>query len=61
MTIYYKKGDAIKGDKIIGEARKLSKPRVIAKSGRHSAQRIILIENSFCIIDKELRFLPQKS
>lgn len=53
-------GDEIKGDKIWCEARKVSKPFVIAKTGRHQAQRIILWENAHCVVEKRLRFLPQK-
>lgn len=35
MTIYLKKGDIIKGEKIKCEARKISNPRPVHKSGRH--------------------------
>ena len=37
-------GDSIHGHRIIAEARKVSDPVVIVKSGRHKAQRIVLIE-----------------
>jgi len=51
-------GDAIKGDKIRCEARKISKPMVIPKTGRRSAQQIILWENAYCIVEKKQRFIP---
>ena len=57
MTIYTKKGDAIKGDKIIAEARKMSKVVVIAKSRRHKSQKIVLRDNALCVIDKRIRSL----
>ncbi|MFQ6119831.1 MAG: hypothetical protein ACE5KE_08090 [Methanosarcinales archaeon] len=57
MKVYYKKGDTIAGDIIFGEARVISKPIVISKSGRHKAQRIKLKENVKCWIEKECRFI----
>lgn len=54
MTTYTKKGDAIIGNHIIADARKIYSPRIINKSGRHKTQRIILKDNVKCIIDKEI-------
>jgi len=53
-------GDSLHGDKIVCEARKISKPVIIIKTGRHKAQQIALWENAFCVIEKKLRFLPAK-
>jgi hypothetical protein len=36
---------------------KVSNPRVIAKSGRHKAQRIILTENAEAIIERNLGWI----
>lgn len=52
VKIYTEEGDAIKGDRIIEEARKVSDIRVIVKSERHKVQRIILKDNAMCILDK---------
>ena len=52
----YEIGDSIYGHKIIAEARKISDPIVIVKSGRHKAQRIILTENASAIIDRKGRW-----
>ncbi len=49
-------GDLIHGHRIIAEARKVSDPVVIVKSARHNAQRIILTENAFAIIDRRDRW-----
>ncbi len=38
MNVRYEVGDAVKGDVLLAEARSISKPRVIAKTGRHKAQ-----------------------
>lgn len=54
ISIYTKKGDTIKGDKIICEARKISNIQLINKSGRHKAQRIVLRDNAVCIVDRVL-------
>ena len=58
QSVRYEVGDAIKGDIISAEARNVSKPRIMARTGRHKAQLIILRENAFCAIEKKLRFLP---
>jgi hypothetical protein len=49
-------GDSIHGHRIIAEARKVSDPLVIVKSARHKAQRIVLTENAFAIIDRKGRW-----
>jgi hypothetical protein len=54
MTECYEVGDTLHGYRIRAEARKISDPRVIAKSGRHKAQRIILTENAEAVIERML-------
>lgn len=56
-TVHTREGDIIKGDRIIGEARKISDIQVIVKTGRHKAQRIILRDNAMCYIDKKLKYM----
>jgi len=55
--IYTEKGKVIMGDRIIAEARKISDVKVIPKSGRHKAQRVILRDNAYCLIDKKIKFI----
>ena len=57
MVEYTDERTIIKGDRIIGEARKISDVQVIVKSGRHKTQRIILRDNVMCLIDKKLKFI----
>ena len=57
MTTYQEVGDTLVGDRIVGEARKISKPKVIIKSGRHKAQQVVLDKNAKCRIEKKLRFI----
>ncbi len=55
----YNVGDSIHGHRIIAEARKVSDPVIIVKSGRHKAQRIFLTENAFALIDRKGRWCSQ--
>jgi len=55
----YEIGDSIHGHRIIAEARKVSDPVVIVKSARHKAQRIVLTENAFAIIDRKGLVQPE--
>jgi hypothetical protein len=55
--VHTDEGDIIKGDRIIGEARRISDVQIIVKSGRHKAQRIILRDNAMCLVDKKLKFI----
>jgi hypothetical protein len=55
----YEVGDSIHGHRIIAEARKVSDPVVIVKSARHKAQRMVLTENAFSIIDRKSRWCGQ--
>jgi len=57
MTIYTKKGDCLQGDKIIVEASKIAKVKVIVKTGRHKAQQTVLSDNAFCVIDRKFEFI----
>jgi hypothetical protein len=57
---WYGEGDSIRGYRIRAEARKISDPRVIAKTGRHKAQRIILTENAEAIIERKLGWISKQ-
>jgi len=57
MNIYTNKGDSIKGAAIIGEARKITDPIIISKTGRHKSQRVVLKDNAFCRIAKKLKYI----
>jgi len=60
MKVRYEVGDAISGDKILCEARKISKPKVIVATGRHKARRITIWENAYAVIERKTRFHPKK-
>ena len=50
---FYEVGDSIDGHRIGAEARKISDPYLMAKTGRHKAQRIILTWNAESIIERK--------
>ncbi len=56
----YEVGDSIHGYRIRAEARKVSDPQVIAKSGRRKAQRVILTENAEAIIERKLGWISKR-
>ena len=55
--VYTNKGDIIKGETIVGEARKITDTIIIVKTGRHKAQRVILKDDAMCRIAKKLKFI----
>ena len=55
----YEVGDSIHGHRIIAEARKVNDTVIIVKSARHKAQRVVLTENAFAIIDRKGRWCSQ--
>jgi hypothetical protein len=55
----YEIGDSIRGYRIRAEARKISNLQVIAKTGRHKAQRIILTENAEAIVERKLGWISK--
>ncbi len=57
MMLGMEAGDELRGDRILAEARKIGKPKVIIKTGRHRAIQVKLWENAYCVIEKKLRFL----
>ena len=57
MTDCYEAGDVLHGYRIRAEARKVSDPRVMAKSGRHKARRIFLTENAGAVIERKLGWI----
>ncbi len=55
--VYTKMGSTIKGDRIVCEARQISKTKVIVKSGKHKAQKVVLRDNAMSVVVKELKFI----
>ena len=57
MSTYTGEGTIVTGAKIVGEARKITDPATIAKTGRHKAQRIVLKDNAMSRIAKKYKFI----
>ncbi|HGJ66908.1 TPA: hypothetical protein ENS27_16235 [bacterium] len=57
MPIYYKKGDAIKGEMILFDCRKFTFTKLINRTSTHKAQAGKL-ENAYCVINRQFRLIP---
>lgn len=60
MPTLFDVGDAIRGDRVAINARRLSRIQVIARSGRHEAQAITARDNVHCVIELPLRARPKE-
>ena len=58
MPTLFDAGDALRGDRLAVNARRLSRPQVIARSGRNEAQKIIARDEAFCVIEMPLKVRP---
>jgi hypothetical protein len=59
MPTLFNVGDALRGDRVAISSRRLSRPRVIARSGRHEAQLVIARDQVYCVIERPLRARPK--
>ena len=59
MATLFESGDALRGDRVVLNARRISRPRIIARSGRHEAQEIIARDNVYCVIEMPLKARPR--
>ena len=59
MPTLLEAGDAIRGDRVLINARRLSDPQIINQSGRHKANAITARDNLYCVIDMPLRARPR--
>lgn len=60
MGTYVRKGDALKADKIVGQAREVQGPTVIQMSGGHRGRRVSFNRDAYCVIEREFRALLEK-
>ena len=58
MTTLFDAGDALRGARVAINARRLSRPELIARSGRHQAQAITARDEVYCVIEMPLRVRP---
>lgn len=55
MTEYRKLGDAIRADKIVASARRISTIQLNSRTSRHRGRFVELRDNAYCVIDIPLR------
>lgn len=60
MATHLKKGDKIKGEKIICNARKVSGPDILPKTNHHKTQQVVLKNNAECVVEKETKHNTKK-
>lgn len=52
-------GAAIAGERIVGQARKIDKIRVVPGTSTHRMQETVLKSNALCVIDKSFRLAEE--
>ncbi|MBL7126639.1 MAG: hypothetical protein ISS58_05480 [Dehalococcoidales bacterium] len=60
MPEYRNLGDALRGDRIAVEARRIDKVIVMKRTHGHKGQFTTLRDNAYCIIDKPLKAVLDK-
>ena len=56
----YTTGAAIRGEKVVAQFRKMSKPIVTRGSSTHNIQRAKLEGSVLCVIDRPLNYIPNR-
>jgi len=56
---YRDAGDALAGEQIIAQARKISRTLVVAGTSTHQIQQVILRSNALCVIDRAFRLIER--
>ena len=58
-TTLFNVGDALRGDRIVIIARRVSRPMVVNHSGRHNANKVIARDDVHCVIQVPLQHRPR--
>ncbi len=59
-TVLYEQGDAIRGERITAQYRKMTKALLVHGTSTHQIRHSKLEGSVFCIIDKPLNYLRQE-
>lgn len=59
VTTLFETGDALRGDRVAINARRIDQLRVIQGSGRHRTQETIARDNVYCVIEMPLKARPR--
>ena len=57
--IHREEGDAIAGERVIGQARRINKIHVVRGTSRHRVMETVLKSNVLCVIDKSYRLAAE--
>jgi hypothetical protein len=60
MTTLFEAGDALRGDRIAINERRVSRPRVVQRSARHNAQELVARDEVYCVIEMPLSARPKR-
>ena len=55
VNTYRSQGDAIAGEQIIAQARRIGKPLLVAGTSAHRMQEVVLRVNALCVVDRSFR------
>ncbi len=59
IATYREPGNAIEGERIIGQARAISRTVVVPGTSSHRIQEVVLKSNALCVIDRPFRLVEQ--
>ena len=59
-TTLFDTGDALRGDRILVVARRVSPSRVVNQSGRHRAATVTARDSAYCLIEMALYPRPKE-
>ena len=59
MATLFNIGDALRGYRVVINARSISRPTVINLTGDHKAQQVIARDNVYCVIEAPLAARPK--
>ncbi|HJT35115.1 MAG TPA: hypothetical protein VJ783_24015 [Pirellulales bacterium] len=54
-TVHRNDGDAIAGERVIAQGRKIGKMIVVAGTSTHKMQEVVLRSNVLCVLDRPFR------
>ena len=56
-SIHRSPGDALAGDRVIAEARKIGPTMVVAGTSSHRIQEVVLKRNVLCVLDRPFKLI----
>ena len=60
MPVYREEGDAIEGEVISCQARKIGRIRIVRGTSAHRIQLVTIRRNAYCVIDIPVQFVDRE-